>query len=288
MSTQIGTYNLETGEILGSLTVNTLQDVQNIKLQSDKRKSNDEFKMFIDEEYGSFYFLFYKMIDKGIKKQYIIRFLYLCTYMDYKNNLLFGNAKGDQRYMLEKDLQEVLKLSPKETKNTEAILIDNGLITINENNNISIVDKYCLKGKIPNNKKKTYKVRIFEDAVQELYEKSQPKEHKKLGLLIEMLPYINLKFNVVCENPNCELIMEIIPINLNKLSELMGYVSDRNSVSKLKRGLFDITVDGEPVIMINQTANGGFVTVNPKVYYKGTKIEDVQYLAKLFQISSKL
>lgn len=288
MSRKVGTYDLETGEVLNPIVINDLKDIQRNKEFADKRKSDDEFKKFIDETYGSFYFLFYKMIDKGIKRQYIVRFLYLCSYMDYENNLLFGNASEEGRFMLEKDLQEVLRIGATETRNTKKVLIENNLIEIDMNENIHITDKYCLKGTIPNNKKKACKVRIFENAIKELYEKSEPKEHKKIGLLIEMLPYINLKYNIICENPDCELMQEIIPINLTKLAELMGYGNNKNSTQKLKRGLFDITVNNELVIMINETAKGKFITVNPRVYYKGTCAEDVQYLANLFRISNKL
>lgn len=283
-----GTYDLETGEIGSNIFIQEIEDIQRKKDFIDMRKSKDAFNEWIAKEYGGFCFFFYDMIDKGLKKQYIIRFLYLCTYMDYKNNLLYGNAKGDDRYMLEKDLKEVLKLGKTETLNTKNILIANGLIKINENNNISIISDYCLKGTIPNNKRKLDKIRIFKNAIQELYDKAKPSEHKKLGLLIELLPYINLKFNVVCENPECELWSEIIPISLTKLANLMGYSNNKTSTQKLKYGLFNIIVNGEMAIMIHQTAKGAFVTVNPRTYYKGTTLADVKFLFRLFSVSDKL
>lgn len=83
-----------------------------------------------------------------------------------------------------------------------------------------------------------------------------------------MLPLLNLKFNVICENPTCELESEIVPINLARLAEILGYGVDKNSASKLKRGLFNIKVTGEYVIMFSATRNGAFVTVNPRIFYK--------------------
>lgn len=283
-------YNPKTMEDCGAApSLETIEDKQRKKENYDIRKSKDEFNAWIEKEYGSFYFLFYDMIDKGIKKQYIIRFLYLCTYMEYKDNiLLYGNAKGENRYMLEKDLKEVFKLGKSETLNTKRILIENKLIKINKNKSITVTSDYCYKGVIPKGKKKLDKIRIFKNAIQELYSKAKPIEHKKLGLLIELLPYINLKFNVVCENPECELWSEIIPINLTKLADLMGYSNNKTSTQKLKYGLFNIVVNGELAIMIHQTAKGGFVTVNPRTYYKGTRLEDVKFLFRLFCVSDKL
>ena len=146
---------------------------------------------------------------------------------------------------------------------------------------------HSTKGRLDKFQKKATKVRIFEDAIRALYEKATPREHKQLGLLIEMLPLINLKYNVVCENPSCELEGEIVPINLSRLAEKLGYGVDKNSASKLKRGLFNIKVAGEYVIMVSSTGNGSFVTVNPRVFYKGTLLENVEYLTKMFGLANK-
>lgn len=281
----MGLWNPETGEILDEVVIiNDLEDIQKQKDILDKRKSNEEFKVFIDENLGNFYFLFYKLIDKGIQRQYIVRFLYLCTYIDYNNNLLYGNAKDDNKYMLDKDLQEVLRLSRSESTRTIKSLIKNELIYINENNIIHINKKYCLKGKIEGAKNKSKKVRIFENGIKELYEKSKPTEHKKLALLIELLPYINFGNNIICENPECEIHSEIKPLDLKTICEIIKY--SPNQSSRLKKDLLSLRVNGELVTIFNETDLGKFIAINPKVYYKGCAkdYEKLKWLVNSFEI----
>lgn len=282
MSKQIGTYDLETGEVLNPIVINDLADIQRNKRNVDKRKSDDEFKAFIDETYGNFYFLFYKLIGFNIEKQYIIRFLYICTYMDYENNLLFGSAKGDNKYMTEKDLKEVLKLSDREIANTKKALIQNELIKLDDNKRLSVNEKYCLKGKIPNNRNGA-KVRIFEDGFKELYEKSKPKEHKKLAMLIQLLPYVNLKYNIICEDATCESIELIAPMDMKRICEIVEY--DCSNSSRLKKELLSMRVNNELVVMFNETDVAKFIIINPRIYYKGTKVEDVSGIANLFKVT---
>jgi len=282
-------YDADTFEDRGAAPIpETLEDRQRKIKNAEHRKSTDAFNVFIDKEYGSFYFLFYGMIGDGIEKQYIIRYLYLCSFTDYNSNLIFGSSSDDRKYMVESDLQEVLKLSKTELNRTKKAFKDNNLILIDDESHLKINNKYCLKGKIPRNRTKTNKIRIFENAIRELYGIALPREHKKIGLLMLMLPHINLKFNVVCENPKCELMSEIIPISLTKLAYMLGYDNKQDSVQRLKRGLFDIKIKNEFVIMINSVSAGGFVTINPRAYYKGGKYEDVTYLYNLFSIAEKL
>lgn len=281
MDDRLEGFDPHTGEYMGLFSPKhngTLKDDQQKQKFVNKIKSDDSFKMLIDGKYGNFYFLFYEMLDKVIKKQYIVRFLYLCTYMDYGNTLLYGNSKGDKRYMVEKDLIGVFNVGRTESIATKNILIENNLIEITENNNIKINDSFCLKGKLKQSQKETEMVRIFENAIKELYIKLLPREHKKIGLLISILPYINYYYNIVCYNPSCKFKADIKPMYLKEVCGRIGYTDTH--VGRLKRDLLNLRVGGELVIMFSQTDNAQFITVNPRVYYKGG-IEDIDILLEL-------
>jgi len=280
-------YDDETGEVIReSRTVFELQDRRRIEKYAGMKKDISIFHSFVSETYGSFFFLFYKDLSKLVDKQYSIRFLYICTFSNYDGNLIYGNSKGDGRYIVAKDLHELLGLGKNETNKTKNTLISSGLIFENEKGHLLLNAEYSTKGKLDKNQKKATKVRIFEDAIRALYEKATTREHKQLGLLIEMLPLINLKYNVVCGNPSCELESEIVPINLARLAQMLGYGVDKNSTSKFKRGLFNIKVADEYVIMVSATGNGVFVTVNPRVFYKGTLLKNIEYLTKMFGLAN--
>ena len=254
-----------------------VQDSQNKKEVTKDilkmKKEQDEFQREVLDKYGGLYFKFYNRID--IEGQFLFRFLYLCSYMNYDNYLSDG-----RRLIKYNSLNELLKLSDAEYKRTIKYLIDNKLIK-KENNLILINCKYCKKGEI--HKTKSIEViRMFDEAIRELYDKALPREHKKLSLLVAILPYVNFRYNIVCKNPNEDNIELIEPYKMSELCELLGY--DKTNSSRLKRQLFALRINKEEVIGIFEKSFGKAILVNPRLYYKGNKLEDIVYLAELFRI----
>lgn len=239
----------------------------------ERMRNATEFKEHIKKKYGTFYFNYYNTMIYNIKPQYLTRFAYLCSYMNYDNLLVFRSANNRQHPIYEEDLQMVLRISRAETYNTKKELLDNDLIVINDDKTISVNEKFCKKGEIMKNKKEE-KVRIFDNAVKEIYEKSKPTEHKKLSLLFRILPYINLRHNIICDDTTEEIEERIRPITIKTLSELLGV----SNASRLKSDLLSITVGGEPVILISLAQNKSMIRVNPLIYYKGTDVRDLKYI----------
>lgn len=129
-------------------------------------------------------------------------------------------------------------------------------------------------------------VRIFDKAIQELYKKSTPKEHKKLSLLIDILPYVNFRHNVICKNPEEEDFLKIQPMTMKELCVAIG--QDERKPSLLKNKLFKLTVSGEIVVGVFDKVIGSCIYVNPKVYYKGNNIEELEGLARMFKIGTNI
>ena len=122
-------------------------------------------------------------------------------------------------------------------------------------------------------------VRIFDEAIRELYERCTPREHKKLALLYKLLPYINNNWNIVCKNTHEENKDLIEPYELKDLVKLLGV----SNVTKLKNDLLKLTVNGQPVVMIQLVLNKSRILINPKVYYKGTRLDDVKNIEEDIQ-----
>jgi len=299
---ELGTYDLDTLEPKGTIFIPGLEEKQRNKIYSDKKTSEEEFNRWIAEKYGKFYFIFHRVLKKDLKKQYIIRFIYLCIFMNYSGELLYGNAhvqlrkatkkeienniQPPSRYMLEKDLQEVLKLSRTETIKTKTAFFEKELIFVNKKGNLQINDKYCFKGITAYKDKKTSRTRIFENAIRYIYERAKPTEHKKLTLLITILPYINIHNNILCHNILCDSNFQLNIIDLKELCRLVEY-SESNK-GRLKRELLDLRVGEEMVIMFNETDTSKSITVNPRIYYGGS-IEDFDTLkgvAAYFDLSN--
>lgn len=238
------------------------------------KENQSDFQKRLLGSYGSFYFNFYKRLS--IEGQFLFRFIYLCSFMNYDNYLSNG-----KRLLRESDLQDILLLGKSEYYKTKDYLLKNDLISIDAKGLISVNSKYCKKGQI--NKTKVVEViRMFNNGIQELYQKALPREHKKLAILLDILPYINYKYNIICYNPTEENIELIKPIKMPDLCEMLGY--DRSNSSRIKKQLFSLRVSGEKVIGLWQVENIDALLVNPRVYYKGGEDNGLDYLEALFKI----
>lgn len=257
-----------------------LSGVQDSQVKREKtrdilklKEKQNEFQKEILEQYGGFYFNFYKRID--IEGQYLFRFLYLCSYMNYENYLSDG-----RRLIHFNKLNEFLKLGKTELYKTINCLIKNGLIKL-EDNYILINNKYCKKGEIYKTKSIEV-IRMFDEAIRELYKNALPREHKKLSLLIGLLPYINFRYNIICKNPYEDNIELIEPYTIKEICDLLDY--DKANSSRLKKQLFSLRINEEEVIGMFEKSLGKAFVVNPRLYYKGNKLEDIEYLANLFRL----
>lgn len=254
----------------------------------EKKNHTKELRDYILENYGSFSFSHYdELLSRNIEEQYIIRFLYLCTYLelnDTTNRIHYG--KTNDGLATEKDLKEILKMDKKEKERTfertKKAFIDYELIYINKDRTISVNSKYCTKGKIKDKDLLKESVKIMDEGIRDIYERATITEHKKLGLLIKLLPYINFNHNIICSNPTENDIEKIIPLNMKELCNKVGY-NPTNS-NRLKRDLFALTVNGELVVKITETGKAKFITINPRVYYKGTDKDKLKAIGDEFKV----
>ena len=247
------------------------------------RKKN-EFDKLIGE-FGEFYFLRYENILKeDIERQIATRGIYLCTFANYDGILVYGDAKGEGKYVKRKDLQEILGLKKSGSADTvNKIFKKYELFFEKEDESIGMNPKYFLKGKIDNKKELGGSTRVFNEAMMELYKKSTPKEHKKLFLLFKLLPHINFAHNIVCSNPSEKNIELVNPLTLKEVMELAEY----SHITKFKRELLDMTVNGELVAKITETKYGKFVYVNPRIYYKGKSFESLNACSNEFRVKKQ-
>ena len=245
----------------------------------DYAKEKSEVKEKLNELCGSFYFNFYKRLLGKVKPQYLIRLLYLSCFMDYENRLIIRKPNKNVP-IYESELKDLLGLGKSEYYMTRIELVKYDLIKINEDKTIIINPTYCKKGGIMKNKK-VEKVRVFEEAIKELYENTKPTEHKQLALLFDFLPFINYKWNIICKE-NTETTKEFIePYTLKELAILLG----QTNITRFKSKLDKLKLNGKSVVCINRINGKEFITINPKVYYKGGRtIEDMKELEGIIAV----
>lgn len=249
----------------------------NAKTAIEYEKSRDDSYMFMLESFGEFYFNFYDKFSK-IDNNFMFRFLYICTYSNYELKLSTREVGG--KLIGEKELQVLLRLSTREYQKTKAYLVQNKLIEINSDKSISVNKEYCRRGKIPAQNKQN-KVKVFDNGIRELYENSNPREHKKMALLFRLLPYINFRWNSICSNPEeCEM-ENVNPLTMKDICLIAGYYETHST--RLKNELYKIKVNGEYTFCSFRISDKEMFFINPRIYYKGKNKEELRTLSELFK-----
>lgn len=231
---------------------------------------------------GNFFLHFYNSIPSGVERQYKFRFIYLCCYLKHDDNrLVYKKDNGRYELIKEVELMQLLKLKSSEYYKTRKVLIENKLIKIDAENNIHINNNISIVGKV--NKCNNNYTRTFKDGIKDLYENASIKEHKRLALFIELMPYIHYDYNIVCKNPNCELWENVDPFSIKELTELFNNYTNKNSTT-FKKQLLNTFVGGNPIIAIVEKYNKKFLTINPAIYYNGNKLDTLESLIGIFKI----
>lgn len=289
--------NLSTGEILTGQQIvkEVLQEQQEAHKRQlgglNKVKKRNEFQEMLFQEFGSFIFTQYNELIELLKDDsgkfdsaFAFRFMYLSSFMDYDNKLKFGAMfRGKHTsYMTVRDLNEVMGLSKNQITKFKNQLFKMNLMYINEDKTLIINKRFCKKGKLTENFKRD-SIRCFEEAIQELYINSTAKEHKRLGLLIQLLPYLNFNHNVLCWNPEELKAENLKELKIQDICRIVGH--EVKNPKRLQSELFKITVAGKYVIgkFMYGRCPEAFI-INPSVYYKGNSLEELKGIMSLFKL----
>lgn len=241
---------------------------------TNMKKNSDLFYLYISETCGNFYHNYYNNI---IPHKFIFRFLYLCTFMNYKGYLEYGVAKEEGKLVTKSDLQEILNLSNKQFYETYNYLLNNEMIF--DEQYIKINNKFCNKGTIIN--KKDEVVRMFNNAIRYLYNNSSANEHNKVGMLIKLLPYVHFNTNIICSNPTEEKDELIKPLKQKEILQILDVT--KPTIASLLQ--IKILHDSEYAFI--KFSNGSFKNVyviNPRFVFKGNDIDKIEETLRWFKL----
>lgn len=207
-------------------------------------------------------FIFFKIkalknIEKSndFRDSDILRLIYLSSFAG-RNNILMNTERTRLNF---DSLKEKMKLSDTEFYRLYRLLIKNNIILENKeklvlDSNIAVFgeikEKYC--GQY---------VKIYTDNVRCLYEKAEPREHKRLSILYRLAPYVHIKYNVLCLNIFEIEKDKIKPLKIKELSAIFKYnelsfrrliqylsaLKDKNNIPVLK--IIDDSIIISPKIM---------------------------------------
>lgn len=266
--------NRETGEVF---TKDQIIEITELIDSKNKFKSIKNTNDFINDNLGYYFHLLYGDILKlDLEPQMLIRFLKLCSYSNYENILVTGETKS-QRKIKEKELEDILKLSRADYFRTKKYLLTNNLISI-EKDFIKIDTRFIQRGKLKGDIKSMEITRIFNKGIQELYDNVKPTQHKKLALFIKILPYINIKYNVISNNIISDNFDDSRPMTSVEVANICGY----EKASRFIKDLLSLKINNMFAIVRVTRGDRDFLIVNPKIYYKGNNIEDLKYIMNYF------
>lgn len=277
--------DLETGEYKDytkdDLQITTLKDRirKQEAIEGEKKKHlirtyNADISHFI------FFVYQYCRLNDKLDQKDMTRLIMTASYVNYKGYLMSDNSKA----ITKNQLMKILKLSKKyfyEFWNK----IEELKIVSEENGKIYLRKSLFFKGVVKENQKYIQGkklTRLYIDNIRYLYNNIAISQHKQLGIIFMLIPYINHYHNILCMNPNESIIDDVEVMTLKKLAEILGY--NASYIRQLKKELLKIKLeDGSKLITFVEKEIGEEkkqIIINPEVIYGDNEPE---YAFKLLQ-----
>jgi hypothetical protein len=281
--------NNNTGEIINEdYHLDTMASKKRRKAAFEKIQEFGEFKKIQSEYMGNFIFFLYKSLDKLIEiltDADLCKYIMLSTYIKTNGYLMLDNNKT---YIDKKSMQEILLVSRANFNKFYNNILDNELL-IKDGDTYRINLNIFWRGKekdyksISGNKLENY-TRIYINATRELY-KLNYRKTKKLTIAYKLIPYINWKYNVLCNNIRETLESKIDPLDIDDVIDILGY--SRKHIAKFKEDFYGIKFYDYVLFKTLQDQpdyKTSIILVNPLFAYRNKIIKDIEYLFRIFNI----
>lgn len=205
-------------------TIYTVEEKNNFKQIKEKEFFRDELRKQVQCEtrrHGGFTFLKIGSEKlKTIKPQTLGRLAYLSTYLDFGTQRLMAEP---ERTMKKNDLQHFLNISELHANLFCAECIEHGLLRI-EDKCLYLDDVFF------RNKSQTKdRIKIYTKTIRSLYSNMPSRYHRYFGYVIQLIPYINREWNIVCYNPDERNYEKIIPLTVKEICNLCNYSNNQSA-----------------------------------------------------------
>ena len=250
---------------------------------AEKRKAKEEgakMRIKCTDSLGNFFFV-------GCNERFdlppadITRLIYLHTYIGYDNRIMLTQ----KTQMKKSDLSDVLFLSEAgvrsfwEKVSPKYIAEDSGGLISKDRRAFS-------RGKIKKITNGEAFLKFYIKGVRVLYEniaQNNPSKLKYLGYLFDLLPFVNIQYNILCDNPEEKRLEDVRAITLPQFCEYIGF--DFNHVSRLLSAYKNILIDVDGVKERFCSCTGFDksemqIFINPHILYSGTDYVRVEILGE--------
>lgn len=286
-----------TGEVIqlpANCTVQTSEQRERVRRIVDERFW---FKNYTADKTGSFFWSIYD-IGMGyypdVSDEMLAKIIYLLTYLDYENNTLVirDSVTEPLRPMVKEDVQRLIRLHKRQFITFWDDLMATGIIAEKDNGKLVVCDSHFKRGKLlKRDKKDMAAIKIYSHCVRYLYENVEVRSHKYLAYLYRLIPYINLKYNVLCLNPLETDKTKIQWLTAKEMCGLLGLQeqNEKRLIDTLFKLIFvDKNGDRLSVITMIQNIKNDevcrFITINPQFYAGYITQEDILAIMSEFEI----
>lgn len=278
-------YNSETGEIRDDAKISLPEDIKKRKeYLLLKEKCNNISSL--DKSYFKFFISHFERIT-DLDPSTLARLMFISTYVSYDDNFLkYQNGIKIKK----KGVLELTGLSNRIARDFYKIVTEKGYL-IETDDGIKVNKDIIHKGynnDRPLGESERYN-KIYIKAMRKLYTAASSKQHRFLGYIFQMLPYLNIYHNILCYNPfeqNMELIQ---PINMIDLCERIGLTFEH--VTQFRRNaekvIFNFNGREQHFMCYVLPAeadnkNQGMIMINPNVLYSRSIIERENMIEAFF------
>ena len=271
--------DINTGEIITKIDANTTLYSPLDKKNAEKRRKKEQqikYRRIQIEDLGKFVLLRIQKIPTNISAATLGRLTMLATFINYNNKLMLT----EQTALRKKDFPKILNLSERATKAFIAEIKGKYLI---EKSDGLYLNKIYYRGE--NKKfKRDAKTKLFIKTIQSLYYHMKPSKHKFFGMIIQLVPYINTEYNILCSNPDEKNIDNIKSLKITEICGLLNY--DKSQTGKFIDHITELMFESDDyeqsLCSITQFNNSGKnnyrIFINPRIIYNGSDYKKVEIL----------
>lgn len=206
------------------------------------------------------------------------RLIYLSTYLNYHGLLMLSERTPMKR----KDFERVLHLSQTSVYGFWNAVRDKFIIE-QPDGTLLINGSQIFRGKIQSTGRF---LKFFTSPVQKLYKQMSARQHKMLGVLFMMLPFVNLEYNAFSWNPEETILDSVDYMTWKQFCELT--VISIRQMYRMKQELEGLMFPVAPgrcesvFTFVNQGTDvqDSLIFINPNIMYSGHHPERVTALAE--------
>lgn len=272
-----------TGEVIDAITetvpVGTIfYTPEQQEAIADRKAKQREFfdRKAILDSLGQFSFVCATQGFEDVSPETAARLVYLSTFLKWNDGALLFTQRSK---MSRDNLPEVLGLS-RQTVSRFLDEVSPNYIALDDERHLYMNPKLFYRGKIGRHGKSASWRKIYIDSVRKLYRMAGKNNHRYLGYVFKMIPFISVEYNGLC------------PDIFEKDLSLVQFMTDADfcnridydysAVSRLKRIYrkirFDVDGHTEPFCAFVETGDSTRIFVNPHILYNGTRPDMVAVL----------